>query len=92
MRLGGRDQARRVADALPPDLDDSEVVVDCSRLEVSTPSFVDELLKVLLLDRGALRVRFVSAPERLAEYVRRAAVARSIESQVLVEEPLRPGV
>jgi hypothetical protein len=53
-------------------------MVDCSALQASTPSFVDELVKAVLVDRGGERLILEEAPERTVELARRAAQNRGV--------------
>ena len=72
--VSSRHQARE----LTGDLSDTAVMVDCSALQASTPSFVDELVKVVLVDRRGDRLIVKGAPERTVELARRAAQNRGV--------------
>jgi hypothetical protein len=76
--VSSRDQARELTAGLPGDLSGSPVMVDCSALQASTPSFVDELVKAVLVDRRAGRLVIKAAPERTVELARRAAQNRGV--------------
>jgi hypothetical protein len=54
------------------------VLVDCTALQASTPSFVDELVKSVLVDRAGGRLVIKGAPERTVELARRAARNRGV--------------
>lgn len=54
--LSSRHQARELTASLAEDLSGTVVLVDCSALQASTPSFVDELVKAVLVDRGGERL------------------------------------
>jgi hypothetical protein len=82
--VSSRDQARELTASLPHDLSDVAVAVDCSALQASTPSFVDELIKVVLVERGALRLVFRNAPGRTVELARRAARNRGVADRLEV--------
>lgn len=82
--VSSRDQARELTASLPKDLSDVAVAVDCSALQASTSSFVDELIKVVLVERGALRLVFRNAPERTVELARRAARNRGVADRLEV--------
>src|SRR5512132_236804 len=78
----GRPRARRRRvdpdRCLAEDLSGTVVLVDCSALQATTPSFVDELVKAVLVDRGGERLVLRGAPERTVELGRRAAQNRGV--------------
>jgi hypothetical protein len=76
--LSSRDQARELTASLGQDLSDTTVLVDCTALQASTPSFVDELVKAVLVDRRGHRLIIKGAPERTVELARRAAQNRGV--------------
>jgi hypothetical protein len=76
--LSSRHQAQELTASLAQDLSDTVVMVDCSALQASTPSFVDELVKAVLVDRGGDRLIIKGAPERTVELARRAAQNRGV--------------
>jgi hypothetical protein len=76
--VSSRHQARELTAGLADDLSGTIVMVDCSALQASTPSFVDELVKSVLVDRQASRLRIKGAPERTVELARRAAQNRGV--------------
>ncbi len=89
--VSSRDQARQLTEGLPADLTGAVVVVDCAALQASTPSFVDELVKVVLVERNAKLLRLVSARERTVELARCAATVRQVADRLQVD-PERRGV
>jgi hypothetical protein len=76
--VSSRDQARELTASLPSDLSGTVVMVDCTALQASTPSFVDELVKAVLVDRQGARMIIKGAPERTVELARRAAQNRGV--------------
>jgi hypothetical protein len=50
--VSSRHQARELTAGLAGDLSDTAVMVDCSALQASTPSFVDELARRAAHNRG----------------------------------------
>jgi hypothetical protein len=80
-RVGSREQARSLFSALPVDLSESEIHIDCSLVEASAPSFVDEMVKILLVEREAAQVRLLSAPQRTREYAERSARNRGVDAR-----------
>ena len=80
--VSSRHQARELTAGLADDLADAVVLVDCSALLASTPSFVDELVKAVLVDRGGGRLILKGAPERTVELARRAAQNRGVTDRL----------
>ena len=65
--VSSRDQAQKLTASLPGDLSGTVVMVDCSALQASTPSFVDELVKAVLVDRRGQCLVIKGAPDRAAQ-------------------------
>ena len=80
--VSSRDQARELTAGLTADLSDTVVMVDCTALQASTPSFVDELVKAVLVDRQGGRLVIKGAPERTVELARRAAQNRGVTDRL----------
>ena len=80
--VSSRDQARELTASLPSDLSSTVVMVDCTALQASTPSFVDELVKAVLTDRHGDRLIIKGAPERTVELARRAAQNRGVADRL----------
>ena len=80
--MSSRDQARELTGGLALDLSGTAVMVDCTALQASTPSFVDELVKAVLVDRQADRLTIKGAPERTVELARRAAQNRGVSDRL----------
>ena len=85
--LGTRDLLRawveQVPD-LPDDLTNISVVIDCSQLQTATPSFFDEFIKILVLERHATHIEFREANERARHLALRSAANRHISDRVTV--------
>lgn len=60
------------------------VVLDCSGLVVGTPSFVDEIVKEVLLVRQADRLEFTDSSARIATLAERAAANRGVAARLSV--------
>ena len=83
--VSSRDQARELTADLPAELSDVAVMLDCSALQASTPSFVDELVKAVLVERAAARLVLQGAPERTVELARRAAANHGVSERLQVQ-------
>jgi hypothetical protein len=86
--VGTRDLVREwlVRDA-PAELAGRIVEVDCSPLRAPTPSFLDEMLKILVIERGAARVELRRASDRARALAARSAQNRRISGRIgFVEE------
>jgi len=81
---GSRDQAKALADALPADLEGETVLLDCSALVVGAPSFLDEMVKQILVLRNASALEVTGAPERARDLLERAAQNRSVRERLRV--------
>ena len=89
--VSSRDQARSLTADLPSNLEGTTVVVECEELQASTPSFVDELVKICLVERHAQCLALVNAPERTEELARRAARNRQVADRLEIDRPLGLG-
>ena len=69
-----RAEAEAAAAALPNDLRHSDVLLECRGTAIATPSFADEVLKQVLLQRSARHLIVVNAPDRFIELLDRAAL------------------
>jgi hypothetical protein len=80
---GARDQARELADPLGPALSGNDVLLDCARLLVGTPSFLDEILKQILVERGADSLKVHGASERVQQLLERSAANRDVRDRLV---------
>ena len=81
-RSGSREQARTLLDDLPESLVDALVEIDCANVFVATPSFMDEVVKILLVERNAAVLRLTAAPERTTQHAIRAATNRGVATRL----------
>lgn len=84
---GSREQADELAGTLPLALDTDTVTLDCSVVVVATPSFLDEIVKQVLVVRNAATLEVVGGPARPRELVERAARNREVHDRVRVDAP-----
>ncbi len=83
-----REQAREIVSVLPPSLTGADVLLDCRGIAIATPSFTDEVLKQILMERGARRLTVVHAPRRFTELLQRAAARLSVDERLeIVSRP-----
>lgn len=80
---GARDQAIELAERLGSDLAGNDVVLDCARLLVGTPSFLDEVLKQVLVERGADSMKVHDASERVQQLLERSAANRDVRDRLV---------
>ena len=71
--VGTRPQATALTAALPEDLTGAVVLVDLRATKAAAPSFVDQLVRELLVERRAARVVLGGANPRIAALATRAA-------------------
>lgn len=84
-KLGSRAQARALFEEHWEQLRDAQVVLDCSNLKASTPSFVDELVLSVLVEAGASLLVLAHAPERTARFAWRSADIRGVSDRLEIE-------
>ncbi len=84
---GSRDQAQALTATLPVDLEGETVLLDCSELVVGAPSFLDEMVKQVLVLRGANALEVSGAPDRARDLLERAAQNRSVRERLRVAAP-----
>lgn len=81
-RTGNRDAAREFVASLPTDLTDKTVVLNGKRLVASASSHMDELIKVILEERKAVRLTIVGATEIANEFARSSASRRGVAQRL----------
>ena len=81
---GSRDQAKALAAALPTSLEGQAVLLDCSQLVIGTPSFLDEMIKEILVLRHADVLEVIGGPARARDLLERAADNRSVRERLRV--------
>ena len=81
---GSRDQAKDLLSPLPSDLTGTTVALDCSAVVVSTPSFMDEIVKQVLEQRHAKTLEVSSGPQRARELLKRSAENRGVLDRLQV--------
>jgi hypothetical protein len=79
---GSRPAAAALLAGLPADLSGDEVAVLCRALLTGSPSFADELVRRLAVDRNAGRIVLVGAAEEFERYVRDAARSHAVADRV----------
>lgn len=84
--VSSRPVAREFARELAADLSTVEVTVDCGEVTAAAPSFIDELIKEIVIQRHAASLRLVNVPTRTADYARRSAALRQVADRVDVQE------
>lgn len=81
-----REQAQELASVLPSRLTDADVLLDCRGTAIATPSFTDEILKQILIERDAHSLEVTNAPNRFAELLLRAAARLGIDDRLRVDQ------
>jgi hypothetical protein len=61
------------------------VLLDCRGIAIATPSFADEILKQILIERDARRLEVVNAPHRLAELLTRTAAPLGVNDYLRIK-------
>lgn len=81
---GSRDQAQRLLQPLPTDLSGRPVVLDCTQMEVSSPSFLDEMVKEVLVLRAAEVFEIEGASDRVQSLLQRSADNRGVTERLRI--------
>lgn len=81
---GSREQAQSLTIGLAADLTGQTVAVDCASLVVSSPSFFDELVKQVLIERHANELIIDNAGDRLLRHAERSAANRNVSHRLRV--------
>lgn len=81
---GSRDQVADLVRDLPRDLTSQSVQLDCSRLVVITPSFCDEVVKQVLVQRNAATLDVYDAIDRARDLLERSAQNRGVRDRLRV--------
>lgn len=83
---GSRRRARYLVDQAGDDhsLRGASVILDCRQLVAGTESFVDELIKIVLVDRGAEHLTVDNADGDFAGWVCAAARDHGVSDRVTI--------
>lgn len=81
---GSRDQAQKLLQPLPADLSGRPVILDCTRMDVSSPSFLDEMVKEVLVLRTAEVFEIEGASDRVQSLLQRAADNRGVSERLRI--------
>jgi hypothetical protein len=76
-----------LAAQLGADLAGEDVVLDCADMLVGTPSFLDEILKQILVVGEAATLSVVSASARAQELLERSAENRDLRDRLMFAVP-----
>jgi hypothetical protein len=82
MLAGSREAANSMAAALGHDLSGETVVVNCRDLFSASPSFIDQLVKRLLLEKHAATLIFLGADGDVEKEARDSATLRNVAEQL----------
>lgn len=88
--VSGRPRAQEFTAELAHDLSGIDVTIDWRAVQAAAPSFVDELVKAVLVERRARTLHFVEIPERSAAYARRSASRREVEDRLSITTRSNP--
>ncbi len=81
---GSREQARSLIQPVGSELSGKTVSLDCSKMIIGTPSFLDELVKQILELGEADWLEVNDAPQRARELLERAAENRGVGDRLRV--------
>jgi len=81
---GSREQARELIGGLSQPLVGERVAVDFGPLLVPTPSYCDEIVKLVLQSGGAERLEVLNASPRARQLVERSAQNRGVAGRLRI--------
>jgi len=84
-RTSSRRTARDLLASLPADLSQHTVRVDFAGHVSAPPSFLDELVRVVLVERQAARLDFVDVPARLSVRLEDSARRREVSDRISID-------
>lgn len=84
-QVGSRPRAQEMLAELPDDLTGAEVRVDFRSADTAAPSFIDEIIAVVLQERNARVLKLENVAPRIARYADRSAVRRDVADRLLVD-------
>lgn len=83
--IGGRAAAIDWLADLDLDLTGVRVHIDCSSLIATSPSFIDEVLRILVIERGADLVKMQNVPLGVAQWANDTMQRRGISTAVMID-------
>lgn len=88
MLTGLREQARRMIEAqdVPLNLSGTDVILDGHRTRAATPSFADEVIKTLVVERGAKSLTIRVAGREFTEWLLAAAERYEVVDRVVAND------
>jgi hypothetical protein len=87
LRTGYREEARKFFDdRLDADLTGLIVYVQAAEMAAATPSFMDEMVKIVLRERHASRLILVGSNEPATVYARSSAERRDVSDKLSIIE------
>lgn len=82
--VGSRESAADLLKFLSPDTRDERVVINCRELLAASPSFADEIVKLVLVEGRASELVVVGADEEFVNYIVDSAKAHGVATQVAI--------
>jgi hypothetical protein len=82
--VGSREQARELLADLPASLAGQRVTLDCRNLMIPTPSFLDEIVKQVLIERDAKLLELDHASLRARTLAERSAENRGVRQRLVL--------
>ncbi len=86
--VGTRDLVRAWLSAeLPEDIEEMLVVVDCGPLRAPSSSFIDELIKIIVVERATSRLQLIRPSERARALAIKSAFNYGVLDRVDIPTP-----
>jgi hypothetical protein len=82
--VGSRESADQLLESLSPQARHERVVLNCRELLAASPSFADEIVKLVLVEGRASELVVLGADDEFVSYIRQSAEAHHVTSQVAI--------
>jgi hypothetical protein len=83
-RASSRDEARALLERLPSPLVGHHLILDGTKLEVASSSFIDELVKGALVDRSVDKLSLNGTSHKIASFAKGSAERRGVSKRLVM--------
>lgn len=82
--VGSRNQARKLLAGLS-ESDRSGLTIECTQMSLGTPSFIDEIIKIVLFERGFEWLRLLDPPQATRKYAIESAETFGVSGRLIFD-------
>jgi hypothetical protein len=83
--VGSRNQARKLLTNLP-ELYRGGLIIECGQMSLGTPSFIDEIVKIVLIERECEWLRLVDPPQTTLSFAIESAESLGVRERLQIEQ------